>query len=426
MRNLSRSTLLTAAASLVLLAIGFGSGFEAHRHAASRLFLRRVAIRLGWLHVSDNRAPVEVESPSLPANVLSLPYVAGTIDPDRRRGVVAYDQSRAFDGVNFYTSVGGVAQLVDMHGRTLYRWSNPVLAPAQWHGTNSFWEYSHLFPDGRILAVRVNGDLVELDRDSRVLWTVPGRFHHDLAVAENGDIYALAWDAHIIPELHSRLPTLIDQLLIVSADGRVKRKISLLDVFRRSRYAFLMPSYRDLQVEGGPLRELDPLHVNHVEIVGPGAPFPRGSLLMGMRNIHAILVLDPSLEHILWLWGPSNLSFQHHPTLLPNGHILIFDNGTEHSQLIEVDPRSNTITWRFAPPTGFFSPARGSAQRLANGDTLITESDRGNVFEITPAGTVVWRFQNPDINDAGLRSAIFRMERLNPADLRFLSSTRRQ
>jgi hypothetical protein len=420
----SRATIVRTAAALSLFAIGFGTGFIAYRYGPTRQFFKRIAIRLGWSE-GQNRAPIEVDSPSLPATVLSLPYVQGTIDRDRRRGVVAYDPGRAFDGLNLYTSTGGDASLIDMRGRVVYRWSNLAhLAPTRWYGTNSFWEFSHLFPDGRLLALRVNTDLVALDRKSRVLWTCKGRFHHDLAVNANGDIYALVWEARVLPEIHPKLPTIVDYLVILSADGVVRKKISLLDVFRRSPYAFLMPSVRDLQAEGGPNREIDLLHANHVEIVGDGSPFPRGSLLLSMRNIHAIFVVDPTLERILWLWGPSNLSFQHDPTLLPNGNILVFDNGTERSQIVEVDPRRSMIVWRFAPSSGFFSPARGSAQRLPNGNTLVTESDRGNVFEINPRGETVWRFQNPDISEGGMRSAIFRMTRFRPDELPFLKSAR--
>ena len=414
-----RAILVRTAGSIFLLVIGFAIGILAYRSPRSRAFLARPARRLGW-HREQNRAPVEVESRSIPPQVLSIPYVQGSIDRDPRRGVVAYDRSRAFPGVNFYTSVGGDAWLIDMDGRILYRWSNPAhLAPARWNGTNSFWEFSYLFPDGRLLASRVNGDLVELDERSHVLWICKGRFHHDLDVAANGDIYALTWEAEILPAIHATQPALIDQLLVISGDGVIKRKISLLDLLRRSPYAFLLPSIQDLHVDGTN-RELDLIHSNHVEIVGDGAPFPRGSVLLGMRNINAMVVLAPSLDRILSLWGPSNLSFPHDPTLLPSGNVLIFDNGTERSQIIEVNPRTFSIVWRYAPPSGFFSPARGSVQRLPSGNTLITESDRGNAFEITPRGEVVWRFENPDLAPGGLRSAIFRMTRFRPEQLPFL------
>jgi len=418
-----RSIVIRTAASAFLLIAGFAAGILTYRSPRSRALLSRTAGKLGWRAETD-RAPVEVESRSLPPGVLAIPYVQGSIDHDHGRGVVVHDRARAFPGVNLYTSVGGDTYLVDMDGHVLYRWSNRQhLAPARWNGTNSFWEYSYLFPNGQVLAFRVNDDLHALDERSQVLWSVKGRFHHDLDVAPNGDVYALVWEAAVLPKVHRTQPTVIDDLLVISADGHIKRKVSLLDLLAHSPYAFLLPSIQDLHVAGAN-RELDVIHSNHVEVVRDGAPFPAGSVLIGMRNINAMLVLAPSLDRITWLWGPSNLTFPHDPTLLPTGNILVFDNGTERSQIIEVNPKTMQIVWRFAPPSGFFSPARGSVQRLANGNTLITESDRGNVFEVTPAGQVVWRFENPDVSPNGLRGAIFRMTRFQPGELPFLKSRR--
>ena len=69
------------------------------------------------------------------------------------------------------------------------------------------------------------------------------------------------------------------------------------------------------------------------------------------------------------------------------------------------------------PKDDFFSKSRGSVQRLPNGNTLITESDKGYVFEVTPKKEIVWRFANPDIED-GIRQAIWRMTRFVPNDPR--------
>jgi len=43
----------------------------------------------------------------------------------------------------------------------------------------------------------------------------------------------------------------------------------------------------------------------------------------------------------------------------------------------------------------FYSESCGTAQRLPNGNTLITESDGGRAFELTADGQLVWEFYNP-------------------------------
>jgi hypothetical protein len=50
---------------------------------------------------------------------------------------------------------------------------------------------------------------------------------------------------------------------------------------------------------------------------------------------------------------------------------------------------------------------------LPNGNTLITNSDSGQVFEITKSGEIVWEFYNPHLtDDKSFRVAIYRMNRL--------------
>ena len=49
----------------------------------------------------------------------------------------------------------------------------------------------------------------------------------------------------------------------------------------------------------------------------------------------------------------------------------------------------------YAEDSKFYSHFKGAAQRLPNGNTLITESTRGRAVEVTPAGEIVWEFYNP-------------------------------
>lgn len=170
---------------------------------------------------------------------------------------------------------------------------------------------------------------------------------------------------------------------------------------------------------------MDVLHTNHVEVfdgrLADRDPiYAEGNILISMRNINAIAILDGKSAEVLWIWGPTNVTFQHQPTLLDNGHILLFDNGTTRSRIIEIDPLPHRITWEYSPKSGFFSKTQGSNQRLPNGNTLITESNRGYVLEVTPKGETVWKFANPVVNHKKEREAIWRMTRVDPETLTFL------
>ena len=89
------------------------------------------------------------------------------------------------------------------------------------------------------------------------------------------------------------------------------------------------------------------------------------------------------------------------------GNLLVYNNGwgrpngSSWSSVMELKPTTYgkaTTVWSYGSPTaGFFSSIISGAQRLPNGNTLICEGVRGNIFEVTPAGKTVWRYVNPDI-----------------------------
>ena len=162
---------------------------------------------------------------------------------------------------------------------------------------------------------------------------------------------------------------------------------------------------------------VDLTHANSIAVLSRSIPgiADAGSLLLSVRQIGRILILDATTGSLLWQWGEGVLGAQHHASELPNGHLLVFDNygaGKGWSRVLEVDPVSSTVVWEYQAEAEreFFSHLRGGAQRLPNGNTLITESDRGRVFEVTPEGDLVWEFLNPATRKGGReRAAIYRL-----------------
>jgi outer membrane protein assembly factor BamB len=131
---------------------------------------------------------------------------------------------------------------------------------------------------------------------------------------------------------------------------------------------------------------------------------PDGDILASYRPTSTVIRISRKTGKILWKIGPPMVAGQHAPTLLANGNILIFDNGVHrlddampYSRVIELNPATNQIVWKYQdkPAWNFFSPRMGIAQRLPNGNTLITESSFGRFFEVTSQGEVVWEYVNP-------------------------------
>ena len=87
--------------------------------------------------------------------------------------------------------------------------------------------------------------------------------------------------------------------------------------------------------------------------------------------------------------------------------------------MIEFNPTTLEQVWSYTGDEArpFESKLRSAQERLPNGNTLITESDFGRAFEVTPDKMLVWEWISP--YRAGERdelvATLFELERL-PAD----------
>jgi outer membrane protein assembly factor BamB len=167
----------------------------------------------------------------------------------------------------------------------------------------------------------------------------------------------------------------------------------------------------------------DYFHLNTITIL-PENPlgerdtrFRAGNLLVCFRNVNQIAVLDKETKRILWVWGEGVLEWPHHPTMVENGNVLVFDNGVRRksSRVLELDPVTGDVVWEYAadPPESFYTYEKGSAQRLPNGNTLICDGDNGRAFEVTRDGEMVWEWLNPATRK-NHRVQLYRMTRLPP------------
>jgi hypothetical protein len=143
-------------------------------------------------------------------------------------------------------------------------------------------------------------------------------------------------------------------------------------------------------------------------------------------------------KNLDWLIG------LHHTHMIPKGlpgegNLLIYDNGgragygapnpgsptgmnnaiRETSRVIEIDPTTLRILWEFSGRTyGYrdedkiFSSYVSSAQRLPNGNTLITHGAVGQLMEVTPDLEIVWEYISPYFVDTGKFNLVYRAYRV--------------
>jgi hypothetical protein len=350
----------------------------------------------------------------------SIGYVSGSSRAKSYENVTVYEPDASFNSPSLYTSGHAPeAFLVDMKGSVLHRWHYDYdralpghLGPSTSSGTEH-WRFAHVMPNGDLIAIYEGQGLIRLNRDSELLWSLPIGAHHRLTIADNGDIYVLTREVKQIAEINPIDPVLEDFVTVVSPEGTVKRSISLLSAFTNSSYRPMldrMPASGDL------------FHTNALQILdGSGmdrlAAFAAGNIMVSLPVLDTIAVVDPVREAVVWCLS-GQWRFQHTPHLLPNGNILLFDNrGTvERSRVLEINTLTQQQVWSYdgGDANPFFSEFNGASQRLPNGNTLVTESENGRAFEVTPSGHVTWEFYNP--HRAGSRgdliATLFEVQRL--------------
>ncbi len=192
----------------------------------------------------------------------------------------------------------------------------------------------------------------------------------------------------------------------------------------------------------------DWLHINSISTLGENKWYDNGderfnpnNIIFDSRNANILAILSKETGKIVWKIGPNfneneavkKLGWiigQHHFHMIPKGlpgegDLLVFDNGghagygavnpsspsgnnnalRDYSRVLQFNPITLDITWKYTPVEAghltfsdgskFYSSYISSAQRLPNGNTLITEGSDGRLIEVTKEHEIVWEYINP-------------------------------
>lgn len=399
--------------TVVCLAVGLATGYVAGRFAPDASDSQPIPLANPPL-----RSPEEGLSQEQQEQLAAIGYAAGTVKAPEHSGVLTHDPARTYASLNVFTSghFPG-ALLMDMDGNILHRWeySFEKLWPNLDAGETdiSYWRRVHLFENGDILAIFEPFGIFKLDKDSKLLWESANNAHHDLIVRPNGNILVFTRrETHLALTKDVR-PVLEEFVSELTPDGEELRRVSIIDAFKNSNYSPLLhdaPAHWDVT------------HVNSLKLLPPDTlarvpALQAGRLLLSVRELGTVAVLDLDTARIEWAikgqWWQ-----QHEATLTAPGNILLFDNrGIEKlSRALEVDPASGQIVWSYGgtPEQEMYSHYCGLAERLTNGNTLITVSEPGRVIEVTPEHEIVWEFVNPNLAAEGFDviATVFDFKRL--------------
>lgn len=317
----------------------------------------------------------------------------------------------------------GHIYLIDMEGNVAHEWTTQTAQQS----------FCRLLPNGNLLyptrdrSKIEEAGLRELDPDSNVVWYYHCRIDHDVQVLANGNLM---------------LHTIIDRMVPVLGVG-LKRNPYILEITRDKKLVWewrgeehvdqlreLLPAkaWEHFQTRIRGEFSFDWAHNNTCQIIPQNATaekekerggpvrFKPGNIIFSYRSVDIIGVIDRETGKIVWAWGPGELDGQHKPHMLPNGNILIFDNGTlrGYSRVIELNPLTEQIEWEYTAELkeAFLSRYISGAQRLPNGNTLICEGAKCHLFEVTPEKEVAWDYVSPFKERGAL--AIYRCLRYSP------------
>jgi outer membrane protein assembly factor BamB len=345
-------------------------------------------------------------------------------------GLRALNVDRACPGFTLFApqSGGGKVYLIDLEGNVTHTWQMPYPPGNSGYLT----ERGTLFYNGKTIEDSKRfisgqpwkgGAALEVDWNGRVQWEVrQPDHHHDGIRLRNGNVLLICLaqlPQELIPKIKGGMPgtehngeMYADYLVEMTTDGKIIwewRTWEHLDP--KTDCITAVQDQREAWTHGNGVAEL-----------------PSGDIVLSFRNISTVIVIDRKTGKIIWKLGAPPLSGQHAPMPLPNGNLLLFDNGPHRldhtmpfSRIIEVDVATKQIVWKYQEKreSDFFSPRISNAQRLSNGNTLICEGDFGRLFEVTYDGELVWEFVNPYFGEGptGPNNRVFRAYRYSEEEI---------
>jgi len=303
------------------------------------------------------------------------------------------------------------------------------------------WEYRHetfglgfnLLGDGNILAQPGGHPEIIDPKTNTRSWTAPEvQTHHTIMETPWGTFLSLRNQWQTInygPSGNCRY--LADFILEFNRDGQAVWEWHLADYVDPAQH----------HPEGfcsGSAASFDWSHCNTVKLIADyaygGSTYPVVVVLLS-RELDTFYLIDYETGDILWSCGQHGdfgrreppaeplINKAHEIEMLPGGNFIIYDNGSDRtpqvSRAVElaVDPVAGTAEWVWSwtdPEVVMFAPWGGDADRLPNGNTLISDVLAATIIEVNPQGDKVWQMQ-VSTPEHWLAYSIYQMKRLRPA-----------
>ena len=337
----------------------------------------------------------------------------------REVGLTYLDPGRAFPGYTLFAPNGGErAYLIDMEGNIVHQW---------WYANGS--GECHLLTNGHLMlrSARSVGPgsfpgapssdhLLELTWEGDTVWEYRNPHFRRYGRLPNGNTLLLLWE-----EIAAEKAEAVKGGFPTPAAPQTMLGDLVVEITPEESIVFEWHSTDHLRPEEDIICPLE----NRTAWGGANdlTPVENGNFLISFRILDTVAMVDHITGDFSWKWGSGEISHQHNPTLLSNGHVLLLDNGAHrrglsYSRVVEVNPTNSQIAWEYRdePLSSFFTHFTGGAERLANGNTLICEGAEGRLFEVAPNNEVVWEYVSPFFiqDPQGFGNRVFRTHRYGP------------
>ncbi len=341
-------------------------------------------------------------------------------------GLIHYNRSLSFRGYTLFTGLSNKAFLMDMKGQFVHQWEHS-------RGITN----AEFLPNGNLIAMAMpspevrgqaglNGQAAacfELDWDGNVVWEYNDPWmHHDYQRLPNGNTLIIKWD---------ELPKSIERRVKGGYEGEHPGAMLgdvIIEVTPEGKLKSSWNTWDELDPKLDVICPLDErrewTHANSLSLS------PKGDWVLSFRRTSTVIQVTPRSRKIRWRFNDPIVSHQHDAKFTATGTMTLFDNGVhrrgmEYSRAVEIDTRTKKVIWEYAdnPPFSMYTLMGGCVDRLPNGNTLITETAKGHLLEVTPDKKVVWEYISPFYTHnprlGGRMNMIFRAHRYSPGHAAF-------
>lgn len=282
--------------------------------------------------------------------------------------VTKYKENKVFQGTTLIADMSEgkkprVAEM-DFQGNVIWEY-----VPNSFGERKAILDATKLQNNNILITIRHSG-IYEIDRQGKIVWSHKDpEASHDADRLENGNtLYNLGWQdkgEDVVKE--------------VNPQGEIVWSWNGMEYFNT-------PEYADINYEGW-------MHVNSVSRLS------NGNTLVSIRNFNAVVEVNKSGKVVRkWTFrgkekrtglktrGKIKGVRNHEPEILENGNILL--SLRKPFRYVEFNPDNEIIVWEWRKPKGVKLRTNRDSNRLPNGNTLCTSSER--IMEITPDGEIVW------------------------------------